>query len=127
MFAGFPFAGAPFADVGESFTNVVVNLTGVSAVARLGNVETSAGAVVDLIGVATGAIANGAVGELLLSGVVELTKEAPLVINQGDKVYYDTTAKNVDKTNTNVFIGYAFEAAVSAATTVKVYLMQQGA
>ncbi|OQB05779.1 MAG: hypothetical protein BWY19_00804 [bacterium ADurb.Bin212] len=83
--------------------------------------------VVDLIGVATGAIANGEVGELLLSGVVELTKEAPLVINQGDKVYYDTTAKNVDKTNTNVFIGYAFESAISAATTVKVYLMQQGA
>lgn len=81
----------------------------------------------DLMGVATGKMLNGETGELLLCGVVELTKEAPLVINQGDKLYYDTVAKNVDKTNTNRFIGYAFAAALSADTKVKVLVWQQGA
>lgn len=83
--------------------------------------------VVDLLGVATGKILNGETGELLLCGVVELKKEAALAINQGDKVYYDTAAKEIDKTNTNVFAGYCFESALAAATTVKIYLMQQGA
>ena len=37
MFADIPFAGAPFASLGG--TNVAVDLTGVTAVGRVGTVE----------------------------------------------------------------------------------------
>jgi predicted RecA/RadA family phage recombinase len=75
-----------------------------------------------LVCVALGAIANGAVGELAIAEVWNLPKEAPLVIAQGDVVYWDDTNNNIDKTNTNVLAGKAFAAAASADTTVKVKL-----
>ena len=76
----------------------------------------------DMIGVALGDIAVGAEGELAICEVWELAKEAPLVINQGDQVYWDTVNDNVDKTDTNIPCGKAFAAAASAATTVQVLL-----
>ena len=75
-----------------------------------------------LVCVALGAIANGATGELAICEVWELAKETPLVIDQGDLVYWDDTNNRIDKTNTNVLAGRAFAAAASAATTVKVLL-----
>lgn len=75
-----------------------------------------------LIGVATGAIAAGATGELAIAEVWELPKEAPLDIAQGDLVYWDDANNNIDKTNTNVLAGRAFATAASAATSVKVLL-----
>lgn len=59
-----------------------------------------------------------------LEGVFEVTKEAPLVIAQGDAIYWDAAAGEADKTDTNDFMGYAYEGAVSDATTVKVRLSQ---
>ena len=81
----------------------------------------------ELVGVATGDIADTESGEVAFEGVFSLPKEAPLVISQGDKVYYDAAANEVDKTNTNAFIGYAFVDAASADTTVQVLLARQGA
>ncbi len=75
-----------------------------------------------LVGVALGDIAIGVTGELALEEVWEVAKEAPLVIAQGDVVYWDATAGEIDKTATNVLAGKAFAAAASAATTVLVKL-----
>lgn len=75
-----------------------------------------------LVGVALGDIAVGAEGELAIEEVWEATKEAPLVIDQGDIVYWDAAAGEMDKTNTNVKAGKAFAGAASAATTVLVKL-----
>jgi predicted RecA/RadA family phage recombinase len=77
----------------------------------------------DLVGVALGSIANGATGQVATEGVFELTKETPLVISQGDKVYWDVANSRVDKTNTNKVLGVCAEDAGSAATTVKVKLV----
>ena len=75
-----------------------------------------------MIGVALGDILDGATGELAICEVWTLAKEAPLVITQGDQVYWDATNENVDKTNTNIPCGKAYASAVSAATTVQVLL-----
>ena len=75
-----------------------------------------------MIGVALGDIANGATGELAVSEVWTLAKEAPLVITQGDQLYWDATNDKVDKTNTNIPCGKAYASAASADTTVKVLL-----
>lgn len=61
--------------------------------------------------------------ECATGGVYEVTKVAPLVINQGETLYWDNTAKNVSKTSaSNTEIGWAFQPAISAATTVLVML-----
>ena len=75
-----------------------------------------------MVGVALGDIANAATGMLAISEVWTLAKEAPLVITQGDQVYWDATNDNVDKTNTNIPCGIAYASAISAATTVQVLL-----
>ncbi len=85
----------------------------------------ASGTVVELpkmIGVALGDIAVGATGEIAICEVWEIAKEAPLVIAQGDQVYWDAANDNVDKTDTNIPCGKAFAAAASADTTVQVLL-----
>lgn len=68
--------------------------------------------------------AAGAIGaEMALvvkASKVLVKKEAPLVINVGDEVYFDATAREADKTNTNVLIGSCAKAALSADTHVLV-------
>lgn len=62
-------------------------------------------------------------GELLTEGVVKLKKNAPLVMTQFDKLYWDNTAKEVNKTASgNTFIGLANTSQLSADTTVEVIL-----
>lgn len=75
-----------------------------------------------MVCVALGDIAIGAEGNLATEEVWEVAKEAPLVIAQGDIVYWDAVNSNIDLTNTNVVAGKAFAAAASAATTVLVKL-----
>lgn len=75
-----------------------------------------------MIGVALGDIANGSSGEVAVSEVWQLAKEAPLVITQGDQLYWDATNDKVDKTDTNIPCGKAAASAASAATTVQVLL-----
>lgn len=76
----------------------------------------------DLVCVALGDIAIGATGSLAVCEVFTLPKEAPLVINQGDNVYWDETNENIDKTDTNVPAGKCWKDAASADTTVQVLL-----
>ena len=92
------------------------NATG-SAIAK-GTVIEFAG----MIGIALGDIANGAVGQLAITEVWTLAKDATVAISQGDQLYWDATSNSVDKTNTNIPCGKAFAAAAEAATTVQVLL-----
>jgi len=75
------------------------------------------------IGVHLNGGVSGDVDAVLLEGVVTLAKEAPLVIAQGDLVYWDATNKNVDKTTTNIPCGICTVAAASADTTVTIKLV----
>lgn len=71
-------------------------------------------------------IADTKSGEVALEGVYELTKDAPLVISQGDEVFWNTSNKEVTKTATDKPLGVAFRAAASADTTVQVKIYGQG-
>src|SRR5690349_15893342 len=70
-------------------------------------------------GVAMSAYENGAEAVLKTCGVFTLLKEDSLEISVGDKVYWDTVSKKVDKTAANArLIGIAHAAAASDDTTV---------
>ena len=62
-------------------------------------------------------------GSLAVEGVFSLKKEAALVIAQGDIVYWDDDANEVDKTNTNNKLGYASKAALAGDANVEVKLV----
>ena len=73
------------------------------------------------IGIALGDIADTESGQLAIEEVWTVPKVAPLVIAQGDLVYWDAADANVNKTATdNTLAGFAFAAAGSADTTVQV-------
>ncbi len=50
---------------------------------------------------------------------VKVIKQATLAINMGDAVYFDITAREADKTNTNEFFGYCTKKAETADTHVE--------
>jgi predicted RecA/RadA family phage recombinase len=76
-----------------------------------------------IVGVAQVDISNNKTGVILTEGVFNFTKVAPLVIAEGDRVYWGTTNKRITKTTTDKFIGIAVNGgALSAATTVDVKL-----
>lgn len=76
-----------------------------------------------LVGIAVADILVGETGSVELEGVFALPKAAPLVITQGDIVYWDVADGNINKTATdNTKIGLAFNSALSAGTTVNVVL-----
>lgn len=56
------------------------------------------------------------------SNGLELPKQAGLAINVGDEVWWDTTAEEIDKTNTNVNAGFCVRAAVAGDATVRISL-----
>lgn len=74
-------------------------------------------------GVAIAAAASGATAQVATEGVFTVAKEAPLVIDEGDLVYWDTTADEADKTNTNEKLGVCVADAASSDTTVQVKLL----
>ncbi len=76
----------------------------------------------DMVGLAMGDIADGEAGSLATCEVWELPKEAALAIDQGDQVYWDDSAGEIDKTDTNVAAGKAFAGAPAADATVLVKL-----
>ncbi len=80
-----------------------------------------------LVGALFGVVAvdalTGASAEVAVNGVFDITKEAPLVIAVGARVFWDNTNKRVTTTATgNVAIGHAVVAAASADTTARVRL-----
>lgn len=86
-------------------------------------VASGAGVLVgSLFGVACGAAASGAEVEVKTTGVFELPKTSALAISVGDLIYWDNTAKEVNKTNTNKAIGVAVSAAANPSASVLVRL-----
>lgn len=64
-------------------------------------------------------IANGdEYAAVVKSQKVKAKKNESLAINVGDALYFDTTAKEITKTNTNVLVGFANKPALSADTHV---------
>lgn len=62
-------------------------------------------------------------GVYVYMGKVSMPKAAPLVINVGDKVYFDGSANNITKTAAgNTQCGICIEGAASAATEVVIFL-----
>ncbi len=87
------------------------------------NVASGGGALIgSIFGVAATAVTSGQEGEFSLVGVYELPK-ATGVINQGAKVYWNDTAKNITTTASgNTLIGAATKGAASNDPTVLVRL-----
>ena len=78
----------------------------------------------DIPGVAVITTVEGAIGSISIEGVYELPK-ASGAIAIGKLCYWDDSAKNITGTaSSNKTAGYCYEAAASAATTVKVALMR---
>ena len=75
-----------------------------------------------IFGVATTDVASGASGEYMTQGVFTLPKTSALAISVGDLIYWDDTAKVVNKTNTNKLVGVATSAAANPSATVAVRL-----
>lgn len=88
--------------------------------------DLAAGAVVAIgsnaVGVASYPIANGAVGGVVVAGVVEFPKASGSV-SLGDALYWDSSASKATTTvSTNTYIGIATAAAESADTTITALL-----
>lgn len=76
-----------------------------------------------LFGIALTDVVSGAAGPFATEGVWELPKTSALAINVGDRVYWDPTAKVVNKTTASQeCIGVAVSGAVNPSATVLVKL-----
>ena len=76
-----------------------------------------------LFGVAAGDALTGGDLDLVTEGVFELAKVSALAIAIGDKVYFDSATKLVNKTASgNTFIGVAVSDAADPSATVNVRL-----
>lgn len=65
-------------------------------------------------------IAANETGTLATTGVWEFPAAASLAIAVGDKVYWNVTDSNIDKTDTGIPAGFAVTAKAAAGTTVRV-------
>jgi len=76
-----------------------------------------------LVGVAIDDMVSGDVGVVRIAGVVEVDKQASLVVAQGDLLYCDATSGELDKTAASqTLAGTAFSAEIAGTSTVKVIL-----
>lgn len=81
----------------------------------------------NLVGIAANSSVGAGKGNVFtIDGVFKMAK-AVGALTQGAKVYWSAANKNVSTTNSDVFIGYAFSAALSADATVPVLLARGGA
>lgn len=97
----------------------VLTLTPTSAVAAGAGFMFGAG----LFGVATSAVANGAAGEFITEGVVEIGKTSALAISVGDRLFWDAANSVVNKTSAGqVCVGIAVAAAANPSATVQMKL-----
>lgn len=86
-------------------------------------VASGAGVLVgSLFGVTVTAAESGATVPVKTTGVFEMPKTSALAISVGDLLYWDNTAKVVNKTNTNKLVGVAVSEAANPSATVLVRL-----
>lgn len=76
-----------------------------------------AGQVVDfgllMVGIAKRPAAIGELTALAIRGHFKVIKQAGVAWTRGDVIYFDITAREADKTNTNVRMGFASQDAAS--------------
>jgi predicted RecA/RadA family phage recombinase len=78
---------------------------------------------VALFGVAETDVTSGQPGVFKCEGVVEIAKTSALAISVGDRLFWDSTNKCVNKTTTaQQCVGIAVEAASNPSATVKMLL-----
>lgn len=78
-----------------------------------------------LFGVAVNDVSANAAGAFVTEGIVEIAKTSALAIAVGDRVFWDSTNKVVNKTTTaQQCVGVAVEAASNPSSTVKIKLGQ---
>lgn len=75
---------------------------------------------ISCIGVALTDIEVGDSGSLSLTGVYDLLAATPLVIDVGDKVYWDKVNGQINKTDTDIPAGIAISPKGSATTTARI-------
>lgn len=76
-----------------------------------------------LFGVAVADVAISTPGAFLTEGIVEIGKTSALAISVGDRLFWDSTNKVVNKTSTaQQCVGIAVEAAANPSATVKMKL-----
>ena len=87
-------------------------------------VDSGDGALVgSIFGVAAGDAESGAEVDIVTEGVFELPKTSALAISAGDKLYWDDTAKVVNKTSSgNTLVGVAVSAVVNPSASVNIRL-----
>ncbi len=74
----------------------------------------------DCIGISASKLNTGDQGTVNLTGVFELPAATNLEIRQGDRVYWNKSNNNIDKTSSGVPAGIAVASKSSAALTVAV-------
>jgi predicted RecA/RadA family phage recombinase len=78
-----------------------------------------------LFGVAVGAATSGVASSFAVEGVVTIGKTSALAISVGDRLFWDSVNKVVNKTTTaQQQVGVAVEAASNPSATVKMKIMQ---
>lgn len=76
-----------------------------------------------LFGVVAATAAEGEAAEIATTGVFDLPKDAATVIDPGDRVAWDDTAKEIAQPGVGLYpVGVATEAAGNGTATVKVRL-----
>jgi predicted RecA/RadA family phage recombinase len=76
-----------------------------------------------LFGVAQSDVTNGTPGQFLVEGVVTIGKTSALAISVGDRLFWDSTNKVVNKTTTaQQCVGVAVSAAGNPSATVQMKL-----
>lgn len=78
-----------------------------------------------LFGVAVNDVLSGVDGEFMTEGVFDIKKTSALAISQGDQLYWDDTAKELNKTSSNTPVGVALADAANPSATVRVKLEPQ--
>jgi predicted RecA/RadA family phage recombinase len=77
-----------------------------------------------LFGVAVTAATNGVASSFAVEGVVTIGKTSALAISVGDRLFWDSTNKVVNKTTTaQQQVGVAVEAAGNPSSTVKMKIV----
>lgn len=78
---------------------------------------------VSLFGVAAEDVASGVVGPFVTTGVVDIAKTSALAITAGDRLFWDSTNKVVNKTATaQTCVGVAMADAANPSATVRMKL-----
>jgi len=80
----------------------------------------------NLVGIPLSSGVEGDTVVVLFEGVFTLNKTTSLVITEGDALFWNTSTSKITKTVTHTPIGTAWGSELSAATTVKVKLYEDG-